>query len=43
MICVALTNQIVKKILDYMYKDAEIYMERKYNIYLEKFYNNKDN
>ena len=32
-----------KKILDYMYKDAEIYMERKYNIYLEKFYNNKDN
>lgn len=29
-----------KKILDYMYKDAEIYMERKYNIYINKFYKN---
>lgn len=27
-----------KKLMDYLYKDAKLYMERKYQIYLEKFY-----
>lgn len=28
----------VKKFLDWIYKDADIYLERKYNIYLSKYY-----
>lgn len=30
----------VKKLCDYMYKDASLYMERKYKVYFEKFIKN---
>jgi len=29
-----------KKFLDYIYNNAELYMQRKYNIYINKFYSN---
>lgn len=29
----------VRKLMEYMYKDADLYMERKYSIFLEKFNN----
>ena len=31
-----------KVILDWMYKDADIYMERKHDIYIKKFYSNNN-
>ena len=33
----------VKKFLDWIYRDAEIFMERKYDLYLLKYHSNVDN
>lgn len=36
------TKEDSKMFLDYIYKDAELYMERKYKIYMNKFYINNN-
>lgn len=35
-------KQQVKKVMDWLYNDAEIYLEREYNRYIEYFYNDVD-